>query len=156
MSLDLRAELSRIAAALAAAGIDYALCGGLAVAVHGYPRATRDLDFLVREDDLAPIVSILQDLGFTLPAGIIPFDVGKETERRIYRVSKAEGENLLTLDLILVTPVLKEVWSGRETYEVGGQELQVVSREGLAKMKRAAGRPQDVADLKQLGLDEKP
>lgn len=156
MPFDLKTELSRIAAALTAERVEYALCGGLAVAVHGYPRATRDLDFLVREDDLARIESVLRGLGFTLPAGIIPFDVGKETERRIYRISKAEGENLLTLDLILVTPVLEEVWSDRETYEVGDQKIQVVSREGLGKMKRAAGRPQDLADLDQLGLDDKP
>ena len=155
MPFSLAHELSRIAAALAAEGIEYALCGGLAVAVHGFPRATRDLDFLVREGDLTRIQPVLDRLGFTLPAGIIPFDVGKETERRIYRVSKAEGEDLLTLDLLLVTPVLEEVWAGRETYEVGNQGIQVVSRAGLGQMKRAAGRPQDLADLEQLGLDER-
>lgn len=153
MSLDVRQELSWVASAFQSAGIEYAICGGLAVAIHGYPRATRDIDLLIQEEDLERVKPVLARVGFTLAAGIIPFDVGKKTERQVFRISKAEADDLLTLDLILVAPFLEEVWSSRERYQIGDQEFQVVSLEGLAKMKRAAGRPQDLADLNQLGLD---
>jgi hypothetical protein len=154
MSIDLRHELSLIASALRQAGIEYALCGGVAVAIHGYPRATQDLDLLVREDDLERIRARLTQLGYTLAAGIIPFDIGKQTERRVYRVSKALKHDLLTVDLILVAPFLEEVWADREVYRIGDQEIQVVSLNGLKKMKQIAGRPQDLADLRHLDLGE--
>ena len=57
----------------------------------------------------------------------------------------------MTLDLLLVTPYLEDAWSEREKLRVGDFEMQVVSRRGLAKMKKAAGRPIDLADLAGLG-----
>lgn len=156
MALDLKEELRSVTAALHREGIDYAICGGLAVAIHGYPRTTRDIDLLIREENLDRIVAVVKSIGYTLSAGIIPFDTGKPTERRVFRISKTQGEDLLTLDLILVSPFLEDVWAGRSSYQIADQEIQVVSLEGLAKMKRAAGRPQDIADLHQLGLNAQP
>ncbi len=46
-AVDLEQELISLAAVLASEGIPYALCGGLALAVHGFQRATKDIDFLV-------------------------------------------------------------------------------------------------------------
>ena len=154
MAIDLKRELSLIAAAFRQERIEYALCGGVAVGIHGYPRATQDLDFLVREQDLERIKAAMSEIGFTWWADVIPFDVGKETERHVYRVSKAEGRATLTVDLIVVAPFLEDVWEDRETYRVGDREMQVVSLEGLKKMKRVAGPPQDLADLHNLELTE--
>ena len=151
--MHLKDELFLIADTLSAAKVDYALCGGVAVAVHGYPRATRDIDLLIREEDLERTVPALGAVGYDLAAGLIPFDTGLPTARRVYRVSKADGHDLLTLDLILVSPFLEDVWASRERHEVQGRHVGVVSREGLAKMKRAAGRPQDLADLHALGME---
>ena len=55
-TLDLAAELAAIVAALDEAGIPYALCGGLAVAVHGHARATQYIDLLVLPEDVGRIV----------------------------------------------------------------------------------------------------
>ena len=52
MAFDLQEELLGLCQAFASEGIEYAVCGGMAVAVHGYPRATQDIDMLVREEDL--------------------------------------------------------------------------------------------------------
>lgn len=52
MPLDLADELAQLTRSLGAAGIEYALCGGLAMAVHGAPRATVDIDFIVLAFDL--------------------------------------------------------------------------------------------------------
>lgn len=149
-AFNLRQELAKITEALRTASVEYALCEGLAVAIHGYPRATRDIDLLIREEDLEKAKSALEEIGYILSAGIITFDTGKETERRIFRISKAEGEDLLTLDLMLVTPLLEDVWRNRKTLTIEGRNVQVVSLEGLEKMKRLAGRPQDLADLDRL------
>jgi predicted nucleotidyltransferase len=48
------------------AAVRYALMGGYAVAIHGYPRATVDLDFLVDRFDLSKVDEILQDMGYRL------------------------------------------------------------------------------------------
>jgi hypothetical protein len=66
---------------------------------------------------------------------MIPFDVGKPTEPRVFRVVKTVGEDHLTVDLILVSPLLADVWAGREKHVAAGREFCVVSLQGLAKMK---------------------
>jgi hypothetical protein len=55
--VDLFAEVVALTAALDAAAIDYAICGGVALAIHGAPRATRGIDLLVREADLPRLVT---------------------------------------------------------------------------------------------------
>ncbi len=150
MALNINDELRLISTILNSHGIQYALCGGLAVAVHGFPRATQDIDFLVQEDNLRQIISLLEENGYNIPAGRIPFDAGLDTEMILYRISRISGEELLTVDLVIVSPVLEDVWETRETYQVDDYELCVISLKGLRKMKSLAGRPQDLADLDHL------
>ena len=71
--LDLTEELQAITRTLAERGIEYALCGGLAMAVHGLARATVDIDLLVREEDQQRALEAAADLGFVLPAGDMTF-----------------------------------------------------------------------------------
>ncbi len=143
-------EFGSLIDALNQRGIDYAVCGGVAVAFHGYPRFTKDIDILIRSVDLDRALQVAKDLGFILPSGRIPFDVGKPTEREIYRISKAEGEELLTLDLLVVAPVFESAWKDRERFEWQKREVGMVSHEGLIKMKEIAGRPQDLVDIERL------
>ena len=49
---DLYAEFKALNLALTAEGVPYAVCGGLAFAIHVQPRATVDMDFLIQEADL--------------------------------------------------------------------------------------------------------
>ncbi len=154
MTLNIGEELQQIASKLNEQGIEYALCGGLAVALHGFPRATQDIDILIKGEDLESVLHLLNAHGYTLSGGSIPFDIGQETESRIYRISKASGEELLTVDLVLVSPILEDVWAGRETYQVDDYSLKVVSLDGLRTMKRLAGRPQDLVDLERLDGSE--
>ena len=153
MTLDINAELRLITAALGDASIPYALCGGLAVAIHGFPRFTDDVDLLVREEDLEQATRVLAAIGYTLSAGIIPLQTGTPKEARVYRVSKAVGEDLLTLDLILVSPFLAPVWADRQRFMLAGGPIDVVSLKGLIIMKEAAGRPVDQIDLLHLRED---
>ncbi len=150
--MDLQQELFTVLDALTAAGVDHALCGGFAVAIHGYPRLTQDIDLLIPEGALSGARAALSAVGYTLESGELWFGSGTPRERRVWRVSKADGSDLTTVDLLLVSPFLLEVWRGRETHRIPGRTVTVVSRQGLAEMKRAAGRPRDLEDLRQLGL----
>lgn len=78
------------------------------------------------------------------------FDASGPLERRILRVSKAEGSDLLTLDLIVASPSFEDVWSTRVLVEWEGRRVPVVSVGGLIRMKRVAGRPQDLVDIENL------
>lgn len=150
VAVDLYDELLRLAEALARHGIEYALCGGMALAVHGHPRFTKDIDLLVRDEDLEKIRRAVGERGFTVEGGRIPFAAGRPEERVVHRVSKVDGREVLTLDLLVVNAQLEDVWRDRGVVELDGRKLQVVSREGLARMKRIAGRDQDLLDLKKL------
>lgn len=143
-------EMIEIVRELDAAGAPYALCGGLALGLHGHVRATKDIDLLILPADLPKIKAAVQAAGFTLEAFPMTFRAGTEAETRIHRVSKPMGEELLMLDLIEVGPSLQGIWDDRKTYETTKGPLTAVSREGLIIMKRRAGRTQDLADIERL------
>ncbi len=149
--LDLYEELRALALAFDAAGVEFALCGGLALAVHGHPRATRDIDLLVPREQVPLAKSVARSCGFVLSALPMKFpNSGIEIER----VSKIVGTDVLMLDLLIANGVLAPVWQSRLRMPWGPGELPVVSREGLISMKLAAGRPQDLADLAKLQESE--
>lgn len=131
-------------------GIDYAVCGGVAVAFHGYPRLTKDIDILVQEKDLARISELLKEVDFVFDAGRIPFDVGKPNQREIQRLSKIIGEDVLTLDLLIVESAYQSVWDNRGRFFWQGREVGMVSLDGLLEMKRIAGRNKDLHDIDEL------
>lgn len=147
---DLVRELEGIARALEASGVEFAVCGGLAVAMHGHVRATRDIDLLLRTADRDRALAALRSVEFALPAAPMTFGAGTSAERHVQRVSKAIGTQLVTVDLIFVEPAFVQVWSSRQTFTRGDTKLTVVSIEGLVAMKRLAGRAQDLADIEAL------
>ncbi len=128
-------------------GVDFALCGGLAVAAHGLVRATQDIDFLILPNSLDDAYAAAAVVGYDIRGLDISF---KERTVEIRRVSKVVGEEIISLDLLLVTPHVEDVWASREELKFMGETLFVVSREGLIKMKTQAGRPQDLADIERL------
>jgi len=135
--------------------IEYAICGGLAVAFHGFTRFTKDIDILIPENNKDETEKLLKLHGFDFSSGIIPFDVGTTKERKIHRVSKIEGKNIFTVDLLIVNDNLQKIWETRETFEWNNMNVQVVSRSGLISMKKMAGRDQDLVDIKRLeNIDE--
>ena len=107
--------------------VDFAICGGIAVTIHGAPRFTRDIDLLIRAEDESRAVGAVALAGFDLPADPMVFDACGPLERRILRVSKSEGSDLLTLDLIVASPSFEDVWSTRVLVEWEGRRVPVVS-----------------------------
>lgn len=156
MALDLIAELEALLAALAQEQIEYALCGGIALSVHGHVRATTDIDLLVRAADVDRVKTVARALGFDIPARVMTFGLRVGKPHTIHRLSKLDPSTseLMPMDLLVVEPVYEAVWQGRISLHYRGKPLSVVSREGLATMKRMAGRPQDLADLAKLEGDD--
>ncbi len=119
------------------------------MAVYDIPRATIDIDLLVEENYLKILKDITAKLGFKVDAGLMVFKKGEIKIHRLVKIDKELGDELI-LDLILVTPDIRDVWDKRETVVLDWGNLIVVSRNGLIKMKslRNSGRDQD--DIKKL------
>lgn len=145
-AVDFFEELKAVLAALKERGIDYALCGGVALAIHGAPRATQDIDLLVRPEDLGPLSEVARACGFTLEA--LPMDFANGIT--VKRFTKLIDRQPFMLDALLVSPPIEKVWAGRIKVAFDGGTISVVSREGLIALKLAAARPQDIADIKRL------
>jgi len=151
MAFDLYEELAALAAAFDAGGIAYALCGGLAVAVHGAPRFTKDIDVLVLPADAVQAREVAKALGFTAESLPMRFK-GTGVMHRV--VKFAPSGEILCLDLLLAGEELADVWASRERCSAGGRTLWVVSRPALVSMKLAAGRAQDLLDVQKLAENE--
>lgn len=144
--MDLFEETVALAGDLGQRGVEHALVGAIALAVHGAPRATTDIDLLVRAEDVDAALAVARARGFTLEALPMSFRDGL----RIRRVSKVAGPETLTLDLLLVDANLEPAWASRRKLATPQGDLCVVSRDALIAMKAWAGRQQDLADIERL------
>ena len=140
-------EFKSITKVLNSAGIEYEVCGGWAMAIHGLPRGTIDIDLLILAVDLDRVRGIARDNGFDIEGLPLHF----ETEMRRMSKVDAESNELVTLDLLLVSeddPY--DFWTDRLRVLWKEGETSVVSRKSLIGMKRVAGRKQDLADIEKL------
>jgi hypothetical protein len=134
---------------LSDAKAEFVIVGGHAVAFHGHPRATKDLDVLVRArtDNAQRVYRALAAFGAPLET----FDVGANDfttydgmlqiglpPRRIDILNKADG---ITFD---------EAIAEGASFTLEGRTIPVIGRNALIKNKRAAGRLQDLADVAAL------
>lgn len=152
--MDLLEELKNLAQKLDQKGIDYALCGGLAIAVYAKPRATLDIDIMVAPDFLSETKTMAQELGFAMSAMPMEFKGGAVKIHRLTKIDKESGEHLV-LDLLLVTPETKKAWDDRRIIEWEGGSLKVVSPQGLILLKSLRSSGQDRDDIEYLrSLDD--
>lgn len=143
-------ELHAIASVLRSAGVRYAVCGGLAVTLHGAARLTKDIDLLVDPEDIARVLELLRPLGYVFAALPLTFEAGTQRERHVQQVSKIEAGEHLCVELILADVVFAGLLDAAIEVRMREGPLTVISRAGLIEMKQLAGRPQDVADLARL------
>lgn len=147
--MDLFDQLKAVVWVFDERGIPYALCGGLAMAVHAVPRATIDIDVLIEESSLSAVREGVAPLGFVIEAGPMRFAGGAVDIRRVTKIDPASHDPLM-LDLLIVTPALKDVWASRQAVAWEGGTLWVVSREGLKHLKRLRGSGTDLDDIEKL------
>jgi len=145
--MDLYAELTALIHALESDGVPYAICGAVVLAIHGVPRATKDIALLVPPEAIAGVLAAARRCGFIFVAQ--PMRVASSGVS-ITRVSKIVDGRPLMLDLLHADAVLAEPWATRRRARFQDGELSVVSRAGLVTLELAAGRPQDMADIERL------
>lgn len=147
--MDLFIELQNIIKSFDEEKIDYALCGGLALAVYARPRATLDIDIMVDPDLLDKIKQIVENLGFNIPAMPMAFKGGAVQIQRMTKIDNESGEHLV-LDLLLVTPETKLSWESRISVDWEGGTLKVLSPKGLIMLKLLRKSGQDMDDINYL------
>lgn len=149
---DLYDEFRKLVGTLAEHQIDYALCGDLAMAVYDRARATVDIDILILSESLDVVIPIATELGYDIRGLDKTFSEGAIEIRRVSKIDRVSGQ-VLSLDLILVTPAIRTVWNSRVEVDWEDGMLSVVSLAGLIALKRLRGSPQDIADIVALQED---
>ncbi len=147
--LDIYDELRKLISVLDEHEIDYALCGGLAMAIHARPRSTIDIDMLILSESLERVLPIAFELGYNIRGKDLSFANGVIEIRRVSKIDPESGDPL-SLDLLLVTPKIFLIWESRTTANWEGGKLSVVSRNGLISLKELRGSGQDQDDIKAL------
>jgi len=143
-------DFKDLLAAFLEAGVRFIVVGAHAMAVHGVPRATGDLDVWIAPDpgNAERAWSALVAFGAPLSAmGITRADLGRPDQvvqvglppRRIDILTAISGVGF------------EEAWPGRVTHETEGLAVPFLGRAALVRNKRASGRAKDLADLEALG-----
>lgn len=140
---------------LDAAGVDFVVVGGVAVAVQGYGRATKDLDitYATSGANLERLGAVLLELRARLRgvAEAVPFVPDAAALKRIAILTLDTDEG--PLDLLLRpdgAPPYERMRERADVVDLDGASIRVVAIDDLLSMKRAAGRPQDLADIDAL------
>ena len=119
--IDLYAELRRIVGALDGDDIDYALCGGVALAIHGIPRATLDVDLLVRAADVDRVRRTLGPVGYRLTGADMEFADGAVVISRLVKPDP-DSEDVLIVDLLHATAPLEPDMEWQAASRLGARQ----------------------------------
>jgi hypothetical protein len=135
--------------ALCDAGAEFVIVGAYAMSFHGVPRATGDIDILVRPspDNAARVWAALESFGAPLEAT----DLTREdltVPGTVYQIGVAPRR----IDVLTAVSGLTfdEAWASRASLELGSRTVHFIGRDALARNKRASGRPKDLVDLEIL------
>jgi hypothetical protein len=128
-------------------GVRYLVVGGYAVAYHGYPRATDDLDVWVSPDpaNAERTVAAVRAFGFNTP------DISPQLFQHRSSLIRM-GRPPLRIDVLTsISGVdFEDAYARRVSDTVDGVEVDLVSLTHLKSSKKAAGRHRDLADLDEL------
>jgi hypothetical protein len=136
--------------ALSEAGADFLLIGAHALAAHGRPRATGDIDIWVRptSDNARRVWAAL--LRFGAPLHEISLD-DLRTPGVVFQIGIVPSR----IDLLTSISGVEfdDAWNNRITISVSDVTIPTIGREDLIRNKLAAGRPRDLADAAELTED---
>ena len=127
--------------------VRYFICGGYAVMLYSEPRYTKDLDIVigVSESDLS---------GFRIALAEFGFPMSEEASKELGQPNKmiSLGRPPVRIDVLNEISGInfEQAWARRNEIEVDDVVISFISLDDLILSKRAAGRPQDKIDLKQL------
>ncbi len=127
--------------------VRFLLVGAYAVAVYGYPRATKDIDFFVNAtpENAANLMKALARFGAPL-GGISESDFA--SEGIVFQI----GNSPRRIDILTSVSgvAFEKAYAGRQVLAIEGMRVPVISLEDLIANKRASGRMQDLADVEKL------
>jgi len=127
--------------------VRYLIVGGYAVALHGYPRYTKDIDIWIElaQENAVHIVNALAQFGFA-SLGLKEDDFLAEDQ--IIQLGYAPNR----IDIITTLPgvTFAECYEKRVSVEIDDVKVNFIDLDNLRKNKKATGRLQDLADLEKL------
>lgn len=126
--------------------VRYVVVGGYAVAWHGFPRYTGDIDFFVEisERNAAALIEVFREFGFREPPGADLFLTPGNIVRVGWQPTRVEVMN--RIDGV----AFEECWKSRRAAVVEGLRIHFIALPELLKNKRASARPKDLEDLRNL------
>lgn len=136
-------------AALLDAAATFLVVGAHAMAVHGVPRATGDIDLWVRPDpeNAKRVLEALIEFGAPVEAmGLKLDDLAKPGT--VYQIGLPPRRVDILTEIDGVS--FEEAWQSRVIEEVSGLDVPFLSREALLRNKKASGRTKDLADVELL------
>lgn len=127
--------------------VEFLLVGGYALAYHGAPRFTEDIDLmvLVSPENADRLFATLEDFGFG-DAGITRNDFLEPGQ--VIQLGRAPHRIDILTGISGVT--WPEAWASRSQVDFDGLEIHVIGKAELIRNKQATGRPQDFADVARL------
>lgn len=128
-------------------GVRALVVGGYAVAFHGRPRFTKDIDLWVEPtaENAQRILDCLEEFGFgSVGLAVEDFSCPGQVVQLGY------PPNRIDLMTSLAGVAFEEAWGGREQGPFGSKVVFYLGRSELLRNKRASGRPQDLVDVEDL------
>jgi len=129
--------------------VEFVVIGAHALALHGVPRGTGDLDVLVRpsEENAARVWRALVRFGAPMEtAGVRAADFA--TRGIVYQIGLPPSRIDVLTEITGVT--FDEAWASRMAVDLEGSTIWFLGREALVRNKQATGRPKDLADVSRL------
>jgi hypothetical protein len=145
--MDLHRDFANLCSLLNANGVDFLIVGGYAVAFHGAPRFTGDLDILIYPalEQVQRTLTAVKQFGF--PAEQIDAqDVLQQ--RRILQLGRQPVQIHVMTSISGVS--WDSAWESRQAGSYGNVPVFFIGRDALLANKRAAGRAKDLADVEAL------
>ena len=141
--------------------LDYAVVGGVALVLHGVVRLTADLDLVValERGNLLVLLEAMNELGYRPRAPVQPEELLDPEVRESWIHDKNmevfsfydPGKPLALIDLIIRETIsYQEIRRNAVDIAVDGLQVPVASVDDLIRLKKNAGRPQDLEDIKFL------
>ena len=147
--------------ALSDSKIRYLVAGGLATVLHGHMRLTGDIDIILdlEDENCKKALTILNSLGFKPRAPVPIMDFADPKRRASWIKEKglkvfslcATSEFPIEVDIFAESPFpFKLLWDNSVSKNIGDISVKVLSIAHLIQLKKMAGRPQDLEDIKAL------
>lgn len=125
--------------------VDFVIIGATAFPIHGYARATLDIDLFIRPEpqNAGRVLDALRDFGYDITEITLEDLLTKKVLIRQYLVET-------DIHPFAAGVTFDQVWENRISGTFGKEKVYYASLDDIIMMKEAAGRPKDLEDLKPL------